>query len=129
VPKRRRRRVAFLSHRDRRRLWLSLGSTRFARDATWRASREAADLDLFGEMSYLSGKPATGTVKAQTPMRYVWNKEELSRLGRSYRSQPGGLWAKWHVTNLRRLTVALEPCSQIFAGDGGSPVTKNTVFL
>ena len=39
-----------------------------------------ADLDLFGEMSYLSGDPATGTVKAQTPMRYVWwNKEELTR--------------------------------------------------
>ena len=31
-------------------------------------------------MSYLSGEPATGTVKAQTPMRYVWwNKEELTR--------------------------------------------------
>ena len=38
------------------------------------------DLDLFGEMGYLSGEPATGTVKAQTPMRYVWwNKEELTR--------------------------------------------------
>jgi hypothetical protein len=37
------------------------------------------DLDLFGEMGYLSGEPATGTVKAQTPIRYVWwNKEELT---------------------------------------------------
>ncbi len=38
------------------------------------------DLDLFGEMGYLSGEPATGTVKAETPIRYVWwNKEELIR--------------------------------------------------
>lgn len=39
-----------------------------------------SDLDLFGEMGYLSGEPATGTVTAQTPMRYVWwDKEDLTR--------------------------------------------------
>ena len=31
-------------------------------------------------MSYLSGEPASGTVKAETPMRYVWwNKKKLTR--------------------------------------------------
>ena len=49
------------------------------------------DLDLFGEMGYLSGEPATGTVKAQTPMRYVWwNKEELNRFFKKHPALKAG---------------------------------------
>lgn len=37
-----------------------------------------SDLDLFGEMGYLSGEPATGTVTARTALRYVWwDKSDL----------------------------------------------------